>query len=122
MSFTKQYAKVEKYSGAIWFHDIQQTTTVNRVLFRGKNGNEELVVDFIENGYHYTAILKMKEPDIYTGEYFCEVDGIKYTDTANCKIFRNKNELLLHGNWVEDGINSVWYCRLQKIGKFPDEK
>lgn len=114
--------KVTKYVGDICFQEIEPLDKVKRVIFRKQATTDEIVLDFITSGYHYTAILKMKEPDSYSGQYTCEVDGKMYTDVADCTVFRNKNEILLQGTWVEDGNRSFWYCRLHEVPKFPDEK
>lgn len=98
--------------GMIWFDDDGlNKTKIKRAIKRTKTDGDELIIEFIYDGGGYTACLQNKKGNKYEGYYLYQ--GEKYQEKISCKVYSYENTMFVHGKWLEDNQDSVWYCELQ---------
>ncbi len=109
--------KLEGSSRMVWaaygdtFHG-----EVHRCIMRG---SRELALSVAYHGDRYDVKLTKVGAAQYAGSWVCLSD--RTTGNANCTLYRSENEVLLLGEWLEDGDYYHWWVRLREVAHFADE-
>jgi len=82
---------------------------------------DELVVDFVYDGRHYTATLRRTAGSEFRGKYTTQWEGKHYEGNASCRLFTSVDGVFLFGRWSEDGDNYIWWADLNAVEHFADE-
>ena len=106
-----------KLEGSIgWtYYDDTAKSEVRRGIVRGRR---ELVFDVTYDGDRYAVSLKRVVASQYSGRWDL-ADGS--TGNVDCTLYRSEDEVLLFGNWLEDGKLSHWWARLREVERFAGE-